>query len=288
MAAFRYDLDDYAELERILMVHAPQTSTGLDADIHDDLNKGDRKHLEPHTACFSAALHRFDNAGAPLHPLFPEICSIVGAEDCVVPLSPTLGRKMSAGEVTAARALTTALGEPQPQQTFANFPAPALPPINAVMSRAAAPIAKPGRPKLKGSSLRQCRGRDKLIEEFGSFVYDTDVDHETCKLSTDSKRSDYCSACRRFKRILVNRKMRFNKNPTSMHVAKKYLTPLREQRQSQHYQDELKASRRRLLSARKKAEAMQQLLGQTKKGAPYDELQKLVDHLMDDLVSPQS
>jgi len=246
-----------------MMHNPPHTSIGLDAEfgnVCEDIIKHERKQME---ALVNGCGFTWAHSQAP-----PQLAiNIVHVEPPKAPAPP-----------------------------------PPPPPISLVPGQVPSPVSSPisSAPETilpvkkeqalssqkKGSSsiYRQCKGRDKLFDEFTSFIYESDATHEPCKGTTDSRRSEFCCSCRRLKRILVNRKMRFNKNPTSMHVAKKYLTPLREQRQTQHYQEELKTARKKIQSAKKRIEAVQALITREyKKGGPLEEVNKLVEHILEDL-----
>jgi len=248
-------MDEFVELERILLLHnsAPASpSSSLEDEFGpmcEDVIKQERRPTEAHLTC---------GVSTWTHPSLT--INVVQVEPKGLSVNPQDGP-------TAPGIF--AMGESMPHAPCADR----MDTRNNTQRRG----------PMSHVLYRMCMGRDKLFEEFENFVYDQDASHDPCKGSTDSKRSDFCVTCRRLKRILVNRKMRFNKNPTSMHVAKKYLTPLREAKQSQHYQDELKCAKKKILQARKRVEAIQTILAREAKRGGLEELQKLVEHMIEDL-----
>jgi len=247
-------LDEFVELERILLLHnsAPASPCSSLEDefgpMCEDVIKQERKAVEAQMACGPASWTQ----------ITPSLTiNVVQVEPKGLSVNPQDG--------------------PSAPGIYLSDAAPQL--LDRMDTRHAHKRGPMGGHVL----YRMCLGRDKLFEEFESFVYEQDASHDACKGSTDSKRSDFCVTCRRLKRILVNRKMRFNKNPTSMHVAKKYLTPLREAKQSQHYQDELKCAKKKIMQARKRVEAIQALLAREAKRGGLEEAQRLIEHMLEDL-----
>jgi len=291
---FDHTTDDFGELERILMLPSSSSSSvssTLEADypMYDDfLNtvKHERKQSidgllggfawMANPSLIGTSMLQVDapkaTSTAPLSVHGPNANAGVPPPSTTTTIVDNTMTTSSSG----AAMVPSAVVVPATQLSLATLPA--LPSLQAtsdkLQRKAKAPLVL----------LRQCKGRSKLFEDFSAFVYDSDAQHEACKGSTDSRRSEFCPSCRRLKRILVNRKMRFNKNPTSMHVAKKYLTPLREAKQTQHYHDELKQTRRKVLEARRKVEAIRDALSHNQlQGGCVDELAKLVDHVLEEL-----